>query len=381
MIKKFIKISGTGKFLNYNHSSDLVPSLNRANDFGKFNLLYGENGSGKTTLSIILRSLKNNNELLLKKRAFDRNYPQKVEILTDSSPTPKFVFSDNTWNNHYSNLEIFDVHFINDNIYTGLEIENANKKNLFEIIFGEQGLVLKSDILHLKDDIQTAHTRIRLLTENIKIAIGDTFSATKFCNLPVDPDVDKKILAKETEIRTVKSFQEIQNKSALVTLQLLQMPYETDNLIVVLNKSIENISEKYLDKFREHKNHLSMNGKSEEWIKQGFENIKENTCPFCLRPFDQSIDIIEAYHQYFNEEYNLLLNALQDFNLSISKYNIESQLLQIEAKISSNNSLIEYWNGYITPIPIINSIINYQTNIQNAFTAVKTIFKENDTLQ
>ena len=62
MIKKFIKISGTGKFLNYNHSS--IPAPYRTTDFEKINLIYGETGSGKTTLAIILKSLKDNDVLL-----------------------------------------------------------------------------------------------------------------------------------------------------------------------------------------------------------------------------------------------------------------------------------------------------------------------------
>lgn len=67
MIKKFIKISGTGKFLN--HNTSVIPAPNRTTDFEKINLIYGENGSGKTTFAIILKSLKDNNALLSKKRA------------------------------------------------------------------------------------------------------------------------------------------------------------------------------------------------------------------------------------------------------------------------------------------------------------------------
>ena len=111
MIKKFIKIAGTGKYLNYSASS--IPTSYRTTDFEKINLIYGENGSGKTTLSVILQSLLGNNTLLIKKRAFDRSIAQTIEVLTDQSPNPKFTFSNNVWDNHYANIEIFDVHFIN----------------------------------------------------------------------------------------------------------------------------------------------------------------------------------------------------------------------------------------------------------------------------
>ena len=144
MIKKFIKISGTGKFLNYNTSVAPVPY--RTTDFEKINLIYGENGSGKTTLAIILKSLKDNDALLIKKRAFDRTFPQTIEVLTDLTPIPKLTYANNAWDDHYPNIEIFDIHFINENIYTGLEIQNTHKKNLFEIIFGLPGVQLKNDI-------------------------------------------------------------------------------------------------------------------------------------------------------------------------------------------------------------------------------------------
>lgn len=93
MIKKFIKICGTGKFLNYNHGS--VPGNHRTTDFEKINLIYGENGSGKTTLSILLNSLKGNNNLLIKKRVFNRTIPQSVEVLTDVIANPKSTFTNN----------------------------------------------------------------------------------------------------------------------------------------------------------------------------------------------------------------------------------------------------------------------------------------------
>ena len=372
MIKKFIKISGTGKFLNYKHSS--VPPPYRATDFERINLLYGENGSGKTTLAIILKSLKDNNDLLSKMRAFDRTIPQTVEVLTDVITNPKKTFANNTWDNHYPNLEIFDIHFINENIYTGLEIQTAHKKNLFEIIFGQQGIQLKNDIQQIKVRIQNEKDTIRTTTEKIEIAIDRAYTASDYCNISVDMDIDRKILEKQNEIRTAKSFQDIQSKSALSTLPVFTIPYENSDVITTLSQSIDNISDTYLRKFKEHKMHLSMGGKEEEWIKQGYEAITDNSCPFCLRPFDVSTEIIEAYKQYFNDEYNSLLQTLSELNIAISNFNLEAHLLQIETKISNNLNLIEFWKTHLANPPQLSSIIGEQTEIQVAFEAVKSVF-------
>ncbi len=374
MIKKFIKISGTGKFLNYNHSS--IPAPHRTTDFERINLLYGENGSGKTTLAIILKSLKDNNALLAKKRAFDRTFPQTVEVLTDVTTNPKFTFSTNVWDNQYPNLEIFDIHFINENIYTGLEIQNTHKKNLFEIIFGQPGIVLKNDIQVLKDRIQNGKAQIRDTTEKIELAIDGAYTAVDFSNLPADTGIDNKIITKEAEITTAKSFQEIQTKSELTAVPLFNLPFEISTSTSALSQSIDSISETYLQKFKEHKEHLSMDGKAEEWIKQGYEAITADTCPFCLQPIDETVEIVEAYKQYFNEEYNSLLLTLSQLNSAISTFNSESQLLQIENKISANQNLIEFWKTHLAYPPVLTSIIAQQTTIQNEFDAVKIIFTE-----
>jgi wobble nucleotide-excising tRNase len=370
MIKKFVKIAGTGKFLNYTHSTP--PTGFRTTDFEKINLLYGENGSGKTTLSIILHSLKGNNPLLTKKRAFDHTVQQTVEILTNGTPNLLYTFSNGAWNTYKPNIEIFDIHFINDNIYTGLEIQTSHKKNLFEIIFGQQGIQLKVDIQDIKDRIQKKNKAVKETTEKIQLAIDNAYTAINYCTIPIDPAIDSKITAKETEITTAKNYQEIQSKSGLSNIPLIILPFDSTTAATLLSQSIDTISETYLQKFKEHKGHLSMGGKEEEWIKQGYTSIRDNACPFCLRPFDETVEILEAYKQYFNEEYNTLLNSLSKLSSSVASFNLEAQLLQVETKIITNNGLLDFWKNHLTNAPTLSSIGNRKNELIEAFAKVKT---------
>ena len=373
MIKKFIKISGTGKFLNYNHST--VSAGFRTTNFERINLIYGENGSGKTTIAVILNSLKGNNALLKKMRAFDRTIAQSVELLTDDPTNPKITYTSDAWDNHYQNIEIFDTHFINENIYAGLEVLTSQKKNLFEIIFGQQGIALKIEIQFIKDRIQNVNKVIKDTTEKIELAIDKTFSAEAFTNILSDTDIDDKINHKEAEIITAKSFQTIQSKASLSLIQIVTLPFDTTILETILNQSIDNISEKSLAKFNEHKEHLEMDGKTEQWIKQGYGAIKDNVCPFCLRPLDNTIEIIEAYKQYFTTEYNSLLELLEQHCLEISKFNIETQFLEIENKITTNINLIDFWEKHIQNPPTIASVIQEKETFVTAFEKIKTAFK------
>lgn len=344
MIKKFIKISGTGKYLNYAHST--VPSPHRTTDFEKINLIYGENGSGKTTLSVILQSLRGDNDLLTRKRAFDRSIPQSIEILTDRVIGPKLSYVNSVWDNHYPDIEIFDIHFINQNIYTGLEIQSHHKKNLFEIIFGSQGIQLKQDIQNIKDRIQEGNRAYRQLSTDIESTIDKAYPASIFCTLPVDPDIEQKIRTKESEITTAKSYDEIQAKSTLASIKDLISPIEQENTVKLFSTSLSTISDAYLTKFKEHKEHLKIDN-PERWIEQGYSAIVDNKCPFCLRVFDETTEILEAYNQYFNEEYKEHSSAIIELTGKLSDFNLEVLLLEIDSAIASNKLLIEFWKNHI----------------------------------
>ncbi len=371
MIKKFIKINGTGRFLNY--SSETVPSPHRTTDFEKLNLIYGENGSGKTTLSVILNSLRGTNGVLTKKRSFDRTVPQIVEVLTDLSPNPKLTFNNNTWDNNYPNIEIFDIHFITENVYTGLEVQNSHKKNLFEIIFGNQGVQLKNDIQTIKDRIQVEQRALQTTTSQIELAIGRAFTASDYCNLPIDPGIDSKISVKQAEITTAKSFQEIQSKSVLSSIPLIAPPFNIDSAISTVEKAIDNISTRFLKEFNKHKGHLDIDGDEEKWIKQGYEAIKDETCPFCTRPFDETTEIIEAYNQYFNKEYNDLLQEISSLVTASFAFNIEALLLAVENKISSNQNLIELWKIHLESPPVLTLLSQDAQDVKTEFEKIKIL--------
>ena len=371
MIKKFIKINGTGRFLNY--SAGTVPSPHRTSDFEKLNLIYGENGSGKTTLSVILNSLRGTNGVLTKKRSFDRTVPQTVEVLTDLTPNPKLTFNNNTWDNNYPNIEIFDIHFITDNVYTGLEVQNSHKKNLFEIIFGNQGVQLKNDIQTIKDRIQVEQRALQTTTSQIELSIGRAFTASDYCNLPVDTGIDGKISVKQAEITTAKSFQEIQSKSVLSSIPLIAFPFNIDSAISTVEKAIDNISTRFLEEFNKHKDHLDIDGDEEKWIKQGYEAIKDETCPFCTRPFDETTEIIEAYNQYFNKEYNDLLQEISSLVTASSAFNIEALLLAVENKISSNQNLIEFWKIHLENPPVLTLLSQDAQDVKTEFEKIKIL--------
>ncbi|MFC2187392.1 AAA family ATPase [Fulvivirgaceae bacterium LMO-SS25] len=143
--------------------------------------------------------------------------------------------------------------------------------------------------------------------------------------------------------------------------------------VAIIGQSIDTISSEYLAKVNQHKEHLEMEGQEEQWIKQGYEAIKDETCPFCTRPFDETTDIIEAYNQYFNEEYNELLQNISSLVSDSSSYNLEALLLAVDNKISTNQNLIEFWRTHLDNPPTLSSISDDIEGIKEAFEQVKTL--------
>lgn len=374
MIKSFSKISGTGKFYNYQPSN--IPPQHQFSNFAHFNLIYGENGSGKTTLAQILRSLKGDSPLLLQKRSFKKDKPQVVQIETDAVPQSTFIYQQEKWNAHYGNLEIFDVHFINENIYTGLEIQTSHKKNLFDIILGEGGIQLKNDIQHIKLRIRNGNKIVRDTIKTLEAMIDHAYTAQEYAQLKPDIAIDERITDKQKELETAQSFQQILEQAALWELPRLTLPYDVEDTKAMLQTSIDNISSTYLEKVKSHKEHLGMNGKGEEWLKQGFEAMQDETCPFCCQNLDNNVAIIEAYQQYFNARYNTLIKNIRTTHQALDAFNIEVILLDTERKITANQTLIAFWKNHLPNPPALHSQETEHTALLETFTAVKEAIKK-----
>ncbi len=371
MIRKFIKIQGTGRFLNYQPS--LVPNNDWNGEFKQANLIYGENGSGKTTLTFILRSLKNSTEILKKKRSFDKSFDQRIEILTDDNSTPRLVFDGNDWDRRVNEIEVFDVLFINENIYTGLEIQSTHKKNLFEIIIGDRGKSLKDDISDIKERIQNGNKEIKNVAEKIEIAIDHALPASQYCQKSSDPDIDNKIVKKELEKKAALDHQEISQKSSLSLIPQIELQVQKQTLSDLFKKHIDSISDTFLSKFEKHKEELKIQENPEEWLRKGFDAIEGDTCPFCLQNIDRSIEIIEAYHQYFNYEYTSLIEQLETNETNIDNIQIESLILEIENAISKNNVLIQFWTKYVSEQIELELNID-KKSLQEKFNTFKSAF-------
>ena len=140
MIKKILQLKNVGSY----RENPIENCTDWNGEFKKNTIIYGENGVGNTTLSLIMGSLKGNTQILREKISFGSDGTQSASILLDDKS--KCIYKNGVWDKNMPNIEIFDIHFIEDNIYIGSSTSNSNRQNLFGIIAGKRGLNLHKEL-------------------------------------------------------------------------------------------------------------------------------------------------------------------------------------------------------------------------------------------
>ena len=359
MINKFIKIQNVGKFSNFDYTGTIHGDIN----FKKVNIIYGGNSTGKTTLTSIIRSLtKNTPNLISCRKTFGTDGEPHIKILCG---TVLKEFKNNGWNGNLDGVEIFDVFFTNENVYTGLEIIPEHKKGLYRFVIGKEGVSLTKEINELKNEIEEGNKNLKGLKENINLITDDLFQLEEFVSLEIDENINEKIDSEKQEIETAKARQEIRTKSLFNRVLPLELPINLETPKELLQKSIKNISAEFLERVEHHKQKLSLvlGKEAEQWLKKGLSCSQDGKCPFCQRDLAEVKTLITAYEQYFNEEYNKLKQSVDENGERIKNCSVSELVDQKKETVLENQALIEFWKKYLPSLEIPK--INLDVLVEN----------------
>ncbi len=69
--------------------------------------------------------------------------------------------------------------------------------------------------------------------------------------------------------------------------------------------------------------------------------------------------------------YNNLLATLSTLNSSVTTYNLEVRLLDIENKISSNLPLLEFWKKHLSNVPDLSEHLFEKQELIDAFAKIE----------
>lgn len=344
MIRRIKQIKGVGTFVGLEGG---------AHQFEQLTFIFGENGYGKSTICDILSSLAQNNPEFISGR--ESIHPLctggqcvKLNVDTLEKKGNDIVFKDRAWNKTIPgglSLLIFDTGFIHRNVFTGLEIERENKKNITDFILGEESIQSAEKVEQLKQESRKIGRQISGYIKGSfkKIADIDNFIKTEV-------DETKEALSDSLEEIVVKGKEKREVSNNIEKIKKRGVPREIsliEDFLKLLNKgnqlfeqSLENIHDSTEEQITNHiLTKMTNESGGKAWLQNGIKFQKEGLCPFCGQPFiDDAKNLIKAYQNQFDENF-------KKFVAKINTKIFETEVFFENSKIS--DSLIFFENNFL----------------------------------
>jgi wobble nucleotide-excising tRNase len=374
MIHKIERLVSIGKFRNYQAAGQV--------NFHKLTVIYGDNGGGKTTLTSVLRSLANNNPEIVRSRiSTNHTAAQAGQIICRDTPNPDsyHTFNANGWTVPYANFEFFDIHFVNENVYSGFDFTDDHKKQLHQFVIGAQGIAIQQQVEQNKIAKATSRINQTAFENQLFQQVSNGLSSgliAAFLTIPTSQanNIDQQIAVAEASLASANSNTVIQTLQRLSQLSTINPGCNFSELEADLQLTASAIQDTALKTlFDNHCRDLAENNidAAEPWLQTGFSYLESKheksedgnpqtlTCPFCLQIIGNNIEIIKAYASQFNEEFNSLVQRMQDHLVLLQAFNIDSVIQALNTINQTNTVNVTSWSVHLpatVQAPVFNVI-------------------------
>lgn len=327
-IERLISIQNVGRFFDSKARGDVT--------FRRCNLLFAENGRGKTTLCSILRSLQSGDPAyVIGRRTLGSRGDPSIQIrLANDNAT----FSEGGWSRDCPNIAIFDGIFVSENVFAGDAVDTAQRRNLYRIIVGSEGVGMAHRLGEIDSEITAKNTEIRNARNDVERRIPAGVQFESFLALEADPAIEAKISAKQRELIAAEQTARIQERPSLQKLALPSLPEELESRLA---QSIEGLSHDVEQRMAEH---IRQHNMDESWISDG-RNYETETCPYCAQDLTGS-PIVSIYKSYFSQEYDTLKAQVNDLLRQVRTTFGDRPLGEIGRIIERNEDGVEFWKQY-----------------------------------
>jgi wobble nucleotide-excising tRNase len=344
MLKKIIAIRNIGRFIN----SALPPLPVLA----KHTFVFGANGHGKTTMCAILRSLATNDPALIAGRTrIGAQGAPAIELLVDDAVTK---FANGAWTHPVKDIVIFDGTFIAENVFSGDAVDLEQKRNLYRVIVGAEGVALASEEESLAAESRTKASEAKVAEKAIQTHVPRGMTLENFLKLPSEPDVDDKI---DAQTKIVEALREAAILNAHTGLQVIDFPgYYPEAQVIeeveqVFAKTLEGLAEDAQTRISEHVEHHKLGERAEEWLIKGVEHIVDDQCPLCGQSLD-GLELVAAFRKVFSAEYAKLKEHISVGQEVIEDRFSDLRVSLLDNRFESNDREAEFWRQYCELPPV-----------------------------
>lgn len=333
MLKKILCVENVGKFRSCKPKGDV--------EFRRLNLIYAENGRGKTTLCDVLRSLQTGNGDYVHGRATLGLEGEPLVELRLKDQNARFERGE--WSVTFPNIAVFDSAFVHENVHTGEFIEHDQKRNLYTVIVGARGVALQRRVDELDAESREAAKRLRNAQQGLRGYVPEGMDEKAFVELRGEDDLDRKIAAKEAELRALKRASDIASKSVLAPLELPTVP---SGFEAALTKTIEDVAADVEARVREHLA-IHTRAATDAWVSEGVRYQKDDICPFCGQQ-TSGLALVEAYRAYFSAGYRELKKEVDTLRGQVERIGSDATAVTLARVVEQNQALTEFWKEFVS---------------------------------
>ena len=340
-----------------------------------FTFIYAANTYGKTTFCDIMRSLKINDISYINNRRRIGIKDSEKCLVSLTIDNDNIDYDGEKWivpvgNNIRNYLEIFDISFVNENVFTNFKIEHKNKESFTSFILGERGVELAKTLAYLEQTLSDKEQEFKenkaKLDKKLKdIAFddikkqkyNDNFKDTECLLISVAEEI-KKLSNQLSEIDKIKSIKKIDSinvdQSKLrelinTTKEICAFKHDID--LTQLKKRVEDIREETA-------------GLSDQWYKDGIKSIKTK-CPLCGNIITDN-ERIKILSEYFSEIIITFLDKVEKCQNEIIRNFKERSIASNLIKFAQQKDLIiPYFNGNSDLPSALNESFKQLTKIAN----------------
>ena len=336
MIDRFKLLQNIGRF-----NSDAGGASHELN---KLTLVYADNAQGKTTLTAVLRSLAGGSPLPITERGrLGSPHPPKAVLSWQDEPTD-VIFQNGTWSHTFENLKVFDDHFVDENVFSGLDVASSHRQNLHELILGDRGVALNRTLQAHVSRVTEHNTAITARSLDIPEQDRYGLSVEAFCALTELPDLDEKIADGE---RALKAAQDQGSVLAAPIFASLGLPeFDIEVIREALSRDLADLDKSAEAQVQGHIQTLGEGGES--WVADGVQKAAQrgdNVCPFCGQDI-QGVDLIAHYRAYFSQEYTRLKRTVSNLIDDIDRNHAGGKQLEFERAVSTLMQSRQFWSNY-----------------------------------
>lgn len=336
MLKKFIAIKNVGRFRNSAGTPN--PQLKRQT------FIAGANGFGKTTICAILRSLATGEPAhVIGRKTLGSTDPISVELLVDSGLAR---FDSGQWSTTHPNIAIFDGVFVAQNVHAGEVVDVDQRRNLYRVIIGAEGVALAEEEGRLAAESRTKTVEITSAGRDVSQHCPPGMTAADFIALPADPDIDRHIVEQEAVVRSCTEATAVGARPELATIPFPAVPIAFAD---VLGTSLDDMG---ADAERLIAEHLARHGMSSEdygWLAAGVDHATDS-CPFCGQDL-KGLDLIKAYRSIFSEQYKALGRNVQAMRDTIQGLLGDAAVGRMNTLAEQNAAAVEFWRHHVVIDP------------------------------